>query len=198
MVRSGLAIRIELQVAVPPSLTGPLSLAPPLVQLSNLPPLSLHLPLLAPTHLTRARTQRTHTQVQRAVSLNKRRFVDAFAAGGRAGGGGLDLDLTYLCDRLIGMGIPCVEGAVYRNDIREAPRPQPSRARDARNAPGPARASRAAQGRLRFCRGANTGARACGERVLWLARESARAPARSRGGFRGGGGGDLGDMPTCS
>ena len=57
--------------------------------------------------------------LQRAVSLNKRRFVDAFAAGGGAGGGGLDLDLTYLCDRLIGMGIPCVEGAVYRNDIRE-------------------------------------------------------------------------------
>jgi hypothetical protein len=27
--------------------------------------------------------------------------------------------LTHVCDRLIGMAIPCVEGAVYRNDIRE-------------------------------------------------------------------------------
>ncbi len=60
-------------------------------------------------------------ELQRAVSVNKRRFVDA-AAGGGAGGGGLDLDLTYICDRLIGMAIPCVEGAVYRNDIREVQR----------------------------------------------------------------------------
>ena len=57
-------------------------------------------------------------ELQRAVSVNKRRFVDATAGGG-AGGGGLDLDLTYICDRLIGMGIPCVEGQVFRNDIRE-------------------------------------------------------------------------------
>lgn len=57
-------------------------------------------------------------ELQRAVSVNKRRFVDP-AAGGGAAGGGLDLDLTHICDRVIGMAIPCVEGAVYRNDIRE-------------------------------------------------------------------------------
>ncbi len=54
-------------------------------------------------------------QLQRAVSMNKRRFFQA--SGG--GAGRLDLDLTYVCDRLIAMAIPCVEGAVYRNDIRE-------------------------------------------------------------------------------
>ena len=54
-------------------------------------------------------------QLQRAVSMNKRRFVQA----GGGGAGQLDLDLTYVCDRLIAMAIPCVEGAVYRNDIRE-------------------------------------------------------------------------------
>ncbi len=67
-------------------------------------------------------------ELQRAVSLNKRRFVDAgggahasnkFATAAGVGGVRLDLDLTHICDRLIGMGIPCVEGAVYRNDIRE-------------------------------------------------------------------------------
>jgi hypothetical protein len=30
-----------------------------------------------------------------------------------------DLDLTYVCDRLIVMAIPCVDGALYRNDIQE-------------------------------------------------------------------------------
>lgn len=32
------------------------------------------------------------------------------------------MDLTYVCDRLIAMAVPCVEGAVYRNDIREVSR----------------------------------------------------------------------------
>ena len=32
---------------------------------------------------------------------------------------GLDLDLTYICDRVIGMSMPCVSDAVYRNDIKE-------------------------------------------------------------------------------
>ncbi len=58
-------------------------------------------------------------QLQRAVSMNKRRFVQA----GGGGAGRLDLDLTYICDRLIAMAIPCVEGAVYRNDIREVSEP---------------------------------------------------------------------------
>jgi hypothetical protein len=49
--------------------------------------------------------------LQRAVSMNKRRFIDPENH--------LDLDLTYICDRLIAMAIPCVEGALYRNDIRE-------------------------------------------------------------------------------
>ena len=53
-------------------------------------------------------------QLQRAVSMNKRRLVDRGGGAGR-----LDLDLTYVCDRLIAMAIPCVEGAVYRNDIRD-------------------------------------------------------------------------------
>ena len=43
--------------------------------------------------------------------MNKRRFVDSENR--------IDLDLTYICDRLIAMAIPCVEGALYRNDIRE-------------------------------------------------------------------------------
>jgi hypothetical protein len=37
-------------------------------------------------------------------------------------GSKLDLDLTYICDRLIAMAMPCVEGAIYRNDIREVSR----------------------------------------------------------------------------
>ncbi len=72
------------------------------------------------------------------MSVNKRRFVDAGSGGGGGGGGGadgsassgglgirLDLDLTHICDRLIGMAIPCVEGAVYRNDIRDVSSVQP-------------------------------------------------------------------------
>ena len=30
----------------------------------------------------------------------------------------LDLDLTYICDRIIGMAMPTVQHAVHRNDIR--------------------------------------------------------------------------------
>jgi hypothetical protein len=68
-------------------------------------------------------------QLQRAVSMNKRRFIQA----GGGGAGRLDLDLTYICDRLIAMAIPCVEGAVYRNDIRDVratpPHPPPAATR---------------------------------------------------------------------
>jgi len=53
-------------------------------------------------------------RLQSAVSMNKRRFVDS--------GNKLDLDLTYVCDRMIAMAMPCVEGAVYRNDIKEVAR----------------------------------------------------------------------------
>jgi hypothetical protein len=53
-------------------------------------------------------------RLQRAVSMNKRRFVDVDK--------GFNLDLTYVCDRLIVMAIPCVDSAMYRNDIREVAR----------------------------------------------------------------------------
>ena len=46
--------------------------------------------------------------------MNKRRFVDPETR--------LDLDLTYVCDRLLVMAIPCVGGVVYRNDIRDVAR----------------------------------------------------------------------------
>lgn len=45
------------------------------------------------------------------VSQNRRRFLDF--------DGDFDLDLTYVCDRLIAMSLPCVGGAFYRNDIRD-------------------------------------------------------------------------------
>ena len=48
------------------------------------------------------------------MSTNKRRFRDKTAK--------LDLDLTYICDRLIAMALPGVQGAVYRNDIKEVAR----------------------------------------------------------------------------
>lgn len=53
-------------------------------------------------------------RLQKAVSMNKRRFVDT--------DNGFNLDLTYVCDRLIVMAIPCVDSAMYRNDIREVAR----------------------------------------------------------------------------
>lgn len=49
-----------------------------------------------------------------AVSQNKRRFVDPV--------GGFDLDLAYICDRVIAMAIPTVHRAPYRNDISEVAR----------------------------------------------------------------------------
>ena len=52
--------------------------------------------------------------LQTAVSQNKRRFIDTEAK--------FDLDLTYICDRMIAMALPCVDGAMYRNDSREVAR----------------------------------------------------------------------------
>lgn len=49
-----------------------------------------------------------------AVSQNKRRLVDP--------AGGFDLDLAYVCDRVIAMAIPAVHRAPYRNDIFEVAR----------------------------------------------------------------------------
>lgn len=49
--------------------------------------------------------------LQTVVSQNKRRFIDSEAK--------LDLDLTYICDRVIAMALPCVDGALHRNNIRE-------------------------------------------------------------------------------
>lgn len=53
-------------------------------------------------------------RLQTAVSSNKRRYIDSEMK--------LDLDLTYICDRVIAMALPCVAGAMYRNDIREVAR----------------------------------------------------------------------------
>jgi hypothetical protein len=52
--------------------------------------------------------------LQTLVSSNKRRYQDDE--------GGFDLDLAYVCDRLIAMAIPGVQDAIYRNDIREVAR----------------------------------------------------------------------------
>eukprot|EP00284_Hemiselmis_tepida_P012019 CAMPEP_0174940340 /NCGR_PEP_ID=MMETSP1355-20121228/68853_1 /TAXON_ID=464990 /ORGANISM="Hemiselmis tepida, Strain CCMP443" /LENGTH=61 /DNA_ID=CAMNT_0016187391 /DNA_START=32 /DNA_END=214 /DNA_ORIENTATION=+ len=49
-----------------------------------------------------------------AVSQNKRRYIHP--------DGNFNLDLTYVCDRVIAMSLPCVSGAPYRNDIREVAR----------------------------------------------------------------------------
>ena len=46
-----------------------------------------------------------------AISMNKRRFIDKASD--------INLDLTYICDRLIAMALPCVADAVYRNNIRD-------------------------------------------------------------------------------
>jgi hypothetical protein len=54
------------------------------------------------------------SRIQAAVSLNKRRFIDPSS--------GLNLDLTYICDRLVAMAIPCSNAIIYRNDIREVSR----------------------------------------------------------------------------
>jgi len=50
-------------------------------------------------------------KLQTAVSQNRRRFYDA--------DGDFNLDLTYICDRLLAMSLPCVGGVFYRNDIRD-------------------------------------------------------------------------------
>jgi hypothetical protein len=53
-------------------------------------------------------------RLQTIVSVNKRRFIDHELE--------VDLDLTYIADRVIGLALPCVDSAVYRNDIRQVPR----------------------------------------------------------------------------
>lgn len=53
-------------------------------------------------------------QLQIAVSVNKRRFISADT--------NINLDLTYICDRLIAMAIPVVDYVMYRNDIRDVAR----------------------------------------------------------------------------
>ena len=50
-------------------------------------------------------------QLQKAVSTSKRRYMNQEIK--------VDLDLTYICDRLIAMALPCVDDAVHRNDIRD-------------------------------------------------------------------------------
>lgn len=50
------------------------------------------------------------TRLQSMVSMNKRRFT--------AKDQKLDLDLTYICDRLIAMALPCVRDVLYRNDMQ--------------------------------------------------------------------------------
>jgi len=54
------------------------------------------------------------SRIQAAVSVNKRRFIDPSSD--------INLDLTYICDRLVAMAIPCSHAVIYRNDIREVSR----------------------------------------------------------------------------
>ena len=65
------------------------------------------------------------------VSQRKRRFIDAEY--------NFDLDLSYVCDRLLAMALPCVDGAFYRNDIREVARFFSSRHYGTCPAPSPRR-----------------------------------------------------------
>lgn len=58
--------------------------------------------------------QELKSRIQTAVSVNKRRFIDPSS--------GINLDLTYICDRLVAMAIPCSSAVIYRNDIREVSR----------------------------------------------------------------------------
>eukprot|EP00960_Hanusia_phi_P054959 762822-Hanusia_phi.AAC.12 len=51
---------------------------------------------------------------QTAISGRRRRFYDL--------NHDFDLDVTYVCDRLVAMSIPCVAGAMHRNDIRDVAR----------------------------------------------------------------------------
>ncbi len=52
--------------------------------------------------------------LQSTVSSNKRRYLDPQ--------NNFDLDLTYVCDRVIAMSLPCVADAPYRNDISDVAR----------------------------------------------------------------------------
>jgi hypothetical protein len=51
---------------------------------------------------------------QTARSRNRRRFIDP--------DGLFDLDLTYIFDRVIAMGIPFTDNSLHANDIREVAR----------------------------------------------------------------------------
>eukprot|EP00961_Rhodomonas_salina_P274296 3705842-Rhodomonas_salina.3 len=55
-------------------------------------------------------------QLQRAVSQYRRRFVDRDMQ--------LDLDLTYIADRVLAMSIPCVDSAPYRFSLAPLRRAQ--------------------------------------------------------------------------
>lgn len=112
------------------------SLSPPLPLLRAC---SSHPLLFVPATLSRAKQNHTptsprlssvlHDRIRRtlspdtvlahlpALTLNvcvSRRFTDKDQA--------LDLDLTYICDRLIGMALPCVCDVLYRNDIQQVSR----------------------------------------------------------------------------
>lgn len=52
--------------------------------------------------------------MRKIKSHNRRRFVDLDK--------NFDLDLTYICDRMLVMSLPCVYRAFYKNDIREVSR----------------------------------------------------------------------------
>ena len=74
-------------------------------------------------------------KLQAAVSQSRRRFKDPgteftcststkvqILTPKALPDGDFDLDLTYICDRLIAMSLPCVGGAFYRNDMRDVAR----------------------------------------------------------------------------
>lgn len=52
--------------------------------------------------------------LQIAVSQNKRRFVSPVHS--------IDIDLSYICDRLLAMSIPCHASVMHRNEIKEVSR----------------------------------------------------------------------------
>jgi hypothetical protein len=58
--------------------------------------------------------RRFRRDIQAAVSQNRRRYYESSMK--------IDLDLTYVCDRVIAMSLPCVGDAVHRNDISEVRR----------------------------------------------------------------------------
>ncbi|KAJ1483049.1 hypothetical protein T484DRAFT_1801738 [Baffinella frigidus] len=65
------------------------------------------------TRIVRMEKEITHS-LKVTVSQNKRRFIDREV--------GFDLDLSYICDRVIAMSMPCVSDAMHRNDINEVSR----------------------------------------------------------------------------